>query len=120
MNEYLGTLFQTRTQAHIFHLQTNSFAAHKALQEYYEGIVGLIDQIAEAYQGKYGILTGYRMNLSVTDLADGQQAIQYFDQILRFLELKRPSLPRDSYLQNLFDTVEELVASTAYKLKYLS
>lgn len=120
MNEYIGTLFQTRTQAHIFHLQTNSFAAHKALQEYYDGIVDMIDQIAEAYQGKYGIITGYKMNLSTGDMVDQGQVVLYFEQVQRFLELKRPSLPKDSYLQNLFDGVEELVNSTLYKLKFLS
>ena len=120
MNEYIGTLFQTRTQAHIFHLQTNSFAAHKALQEYYEGIVGLIDQVAEAYQGKYGIVTGYKMNLVTGDLVDHGQVVLYFEQVQRFLELKRPSLPKDTFLQNLFDTVDELVSSTVYKLKFLS
>ena len=34
----LGTLMQSRNQAHIYHLQVDgpgSFAAHKALQEYY-------------------------------------------------------------------------------------
>ncbi len=49
----------SRTQAHIFHLQTPSFAAHTALQLYYEGIVPLVDGFVESYQGKNGIITGY-------------------------------------------------------------
>ena len=53
MNEYVGTLMQSRNQAHIFHLQTSSYSQHIALQEYYEGIVDLIDSLVEAYQGKY-------------------------------------------------------------------
>jgi len=55
---FIGTLMQSRNQAHIYHLQTNSFAAHKALQEYYEEIVDLVDGLVESYQGKYGILRG--------------------------------------------------------------
>ena len=49
----------SRTQAHVFHLQTPSFAEHKALNDYYNGIVDLVDGFVESYQGKYGILNGY-------------------------------------------------------------
>jgi hypothetical protein len=55
-SRYVGVLMNSRTQAHAFHLMTNSFAQHKALQAYYEGIVPLLDQWAEAYMGKYGRL----------------------------------------------------------------
>ena len=60
----LGTLMQSRNQAHIYHLQVQgmgSYAAHKALNNYYEEIVDLVDSIAESYQGRYGIITGYKM-----------------------------------------------------------
>ena len=40
----------------MYHLTTKSFAEHKALQAYYEGIVPLLDAYAEAYMGKYGRL----------------------------------------------------------------
>jgi hypothetical protein len=56
---FVSTLFASRTQAHIFHLQTTSFAKHKALNEYYDEIVGLTDGIIESYQGRYGIIEGY-------------------------------------------------------------
>ena len=42
MGQFVSTLLASRTQAHIFHLQTPSFAAHKALNEYYENIVDII------------------------------------------------------------------------------
>ena len=58
--EMISLLFHSRTQAHTFHLQTESFAEHKALEGYYDGIVGLIDSITESYQGKYGIVKGYK------------------------------------------------------------
>ena len=54
---YISLLMSSRNQAHTFHLVTTSFAMHKALQDYYEGIVPLLDQWAEAYihYGLYGI-----------------------------------------------------------------
>ena len=47
-------LLNSRTQSHAFHLTTKSYAEHKALQAYYEGIVPLLDAYAEAVMGKYG------------------------------------------------------------------
>ena len=57
----LSALMHSRTQAHVFHLRTKSFATHKALQGYYEAIVPLLDTYAEAYQGRYGLINGYRI-----------------------------------------------------------
>ena len=43
LGKFLGTLMSSRTQAHIFHLQTQSFATHKALNKYYDEIIDLLD-----------------------------------------------------------------------------
>lgn len=120
MNEYIGTLFQSRNQAHIYHLQTTSFAKHKALNEYYDAIIPLIDSIVESYQGKYEILKGYKMLGSLKDLGEDEDIISYFEQLARFCELKRNKLPQDSFLKNLYDGVDELINSTLYKVKNLS
>jgi len=45
--QFTSTLFASRTQAHIFHLQTTSYAQHIALGEYYGGIVDLVDGLTE-------------------------------------------------------------------------
>lgn len=116
---FLGTLMQSRNQAHIYHLQVQgpgSFAAHKALQEYYEGIVPLVDVIAEGIQGRYGIITGYRMPESIRE--DGN-AKMYFEGLCKFVEMIRQDIPQDSYIQNQVDTVVDLIESTKYKLTNL-
>tara|TARA_B110000259_G_C13715485_1_gene282245 strand:- start:143 stop:505 length:363 start_codon:yes stop_codon:yes gene_type:complete len=120
MNEYIGTLFQSRTQSHIFHLQTASYAKHIALNEYYDAIIGLADGIVESYQGKYDIIKGYKMGGVIKDLENEDDVIVYFEQLAKFCELKREKLPQDSYLVNLYDGVDELIRSTLYKLKRLS
>jgi len=115
----LGTLMQSRNQAHIYHLQVQgmgSFAAHKALQEYYEGIVPLIDLIAEGIQGRYGIITGYKM---ADTIREDNNARLYFDGLSKFVETVRKQIPQDSYIQNQVDTVVDLIESTKYKLKFL-
>jgi hypothetical protein len=105
--KYVGLLMNSRTQAHAFHLTTNSFAQHKALQAYYEGVVPLLDSYAE---GKYGrfrrIVVGRRTIARNPKL--------YFRSLLT--QIRRMRLPRDSYLKNIQDEVTALVRSTLYML----
>lgn len=113
---FIGTLMQSRNQAHIYHLQTNSFAQHKALQEYYEGIIDLIDGLVESYQGRYGILHGYKM---ANTIKEDDNALLYFEGLAKFVETIRTQIPQDSYIQNQVDEVVDLIESTKYKLKFL-
>ena len=120
MNEYVGTLFQSRNQAHIYHLQTSSYAKHKALNKYYEDIIGLIDSLVEGYQGKYEIIKGYKMIGTLKDLESDEDIITYFEQIAKYCELKREKLPQEGFLTNVYDDIDSLIRSTLYKLKRLS
>jgi len=102
----------SREQAHIFHLTTNSFAQHKALQAYYEGIVPLLDSWAEAYMGRYGRLK--RVSLNKRYMSDPKKARLYFKSLLARVRLVK--LPRDSYLKNIQDEIIALIRSTLYML----
>lgn len=113
---FIGTLMQSRNQVHIYHLQTESYAAHVALQGYYEGIIPLIDALVESYQGRYGILRGYKMAGSIKE--DNNFAL-YFEGLCKFVEGIRTQLPQDSYIQNQVDEVVAIIESTKYKLKFL-
>ena len=53
-------LLHSQTQVHIFHLGTKSYAEHKALQKYYEGVDTITDGLVESYQGKYGLMKNYK------------------------------------------------------------
>lgn len=113
---FIGTLMQSRNQAHIYHLQTNSFAQHKALQGYYKGIVDLIDGLVESYQGRYGILRGYKM---AGTIKEDDNPTMYFEGLCKFVEAIRTQIPQDSYIQNQVDEVVDLIESTKYMLKFL-
>ena len=54
--DFIGLLFLARDTAHSVHLNTRSFAKHKALQKFYEGVIDLADTLAEAYQGRHGLI----------------------------------------------------------------
>jgi len=110
---FIGTLMQSRNQAHIYHLQTKSYAEHKALQDYYEGVVDHIDGLVETFQGRYGILYGYKMGGTIKE--DGG-TVMYFEALCKFVESVRTAIPQDSFLQNQVDEVVALIESTKYKL----
>jgi len=115
---FVSTLFASRTQAHIFHLQTTSFAKHKALNEYYDEIVDLTDSIIESYQGRYGIIEGYSPDKPW--LEGDNDILGYFDSLCSYVEETRVNLPQDSYIQNQVDEVVSLIESTKYKLNFLN
>ena len=111
-SRYIGALLNSREQAHVFHLMTNSYAQHKALQAYYEGIVPLLDEWAEAYMGKYGRLR--RITTNKRFLRDPKKARQYFKTLLT--RIKAMKLPKDSYLKTIQDEISVLIRQTMYML----
>lgn len=118
VGQFVSTLFASRTQAHIFHLQTDSFAAHKALNEYYDEIVDLVDSFVEGYQGKYGIVGGYS-NVSLQEYQNSEGIITYFTLLESYVTKTRQVVCQDSFLQNVIDEIIALINSTLYKLKFL-
>ncbi len=109
-SKLISALLHSRTQAHIFHWRTRSFAAHKALQGYYEGIVTLTDDFVEGYQGRYGLISGYR---SAPLNENPMNARGYFVRLLKVVDATKI---KDSYLQNILDEIRQLVHQTLYLL----
>ncbi len=116
--EMVCQLLHSQTQVHIFHLGTKSYSEHKALQGFYEGIDALTDGIIESYQGKYGLLTNYK-SYKNQSYKNKNQVLKYFKGLLNTIEEKRESV-EESYIQNQIDTVQELIYSTMYKLRFLN
>jgi DNA-binding ferritin-like protein len=122
MEDIASMFFHSRTQAHEFHLRVTgdgSFALHKALQEYYEEIVPLIDGIVEPYQGMNGLIS-YKKVAGVDNDVSKENIIAYFDSLIKFLETKRKDEKLQvSWIQNELDNLAKLLYSTKYKLTYL-
>ena len=110
-------LLHSQTQVHVFHLQTTSYSEHKALQGFYEGVDALVDGLVESYQGKHGIIKNYK-TFDMVDYKSNDQLLSYFKELLKIISDNRDSV-KESYIQNQIDTVEELINSTVYKLKFL-
>lgn len=110
--KFIGILMNSRTQAHAFHLTTNSYANHKALQKYYEGVVDLLDDYSEAYMGKYGRLP--RIELNKRFMTDPTKSKEYFKNLL--VRIKKLPLPKDPYLKNIEQEITKLIRTTMYML----
>jgi hypothetical protein len=117
MEEMASALMASQTQVHIFHLQTKSYAEHKALQGYYEDIDDLMDSLIESYQGQFGIIENYQ-SLPISKYEGKEQVVSYFEDLMSMIEKNREDLP--SHLQNIVDTIVELITSTLYKIKFLA
>lgn len=120
MASLISLLFASRTQAHVFHLQTTSYAAHKALNSYYDSIIDLTDGLAESYQGKYGIITDYSGAPTIKNFSNSTDVIAYFDNLAELVDTIRSQVQQDTYIQNQIDSIVELINDTRYKLKFLN
>jgi len=117
MEKLISTLFASRTQAHIFHLQSKSYSEHVALQAYYDGIIDLTDGLAESYQGKNGIMTGYTCPGKFDD-NNSTNVLKYYKGLAVYVEKSYPKF-KETWIQNQIDTISELIYSTIYKLENL-
>jgi DNA-binding ferritin-like protein len=118
----ISTLMASRDQAHIFHWQTTgpgSFAAHLALNTYYDAVPGLVDALVEAYQGKHGILKGYEPAERFDEYSkDG--AIKYFKALATYIDRIYNKIPKeDTNIINQLDGFKDLIYTTIYKLENL-
>ena len=114
-------LFESREMAHIYHLQVNgemgSHAAHTALNDYYDGVLELIDDLIETYQGQYGIVDGY--DVIDTNTTRTKEKLEYFEGLVEFVKHGRKAISaEDTHLQNIVDEVVALIYRTLYKLKF--
>lgn len=114
--ELIMRCFHARTTAHVLHLKTRSYSAHKALNDFYDGIIPLVDAFAEAYQGDYGLIEDYPKRYVYFE-----SALDMLDDLSSWIDANRNDVcdEDDTYLQNIIDEIVALIRSTQYKLKFL-
>ena len=115
---FVGILFLGRDVAHSVHLNTRSYAKHKALQKFYNGVVDLADKFAEAYQGRHGLIGAIALQLTKKpgNILEFLQAQVEEIEAMRYKVVDKA----DSPLQNIIDEIVGLYLSTIYKLKFLA
>lgn len=118
MADFIGVLFLSRNVAHSVHLNTRSYAKHVALQNFYTTIVELADDLAEATQGRHGLIgpisiPAAKKTTNITDFL--QDAVNEVEKA-RYEVCEKTDTP----IQNIIDEIVGLYLSTLYKLKFLA
>ena len=116
--KFIGMLFLARDVTHSVHLNTRSYAKHKALNEFYDGIVDLADSFAEAYQGRKGLIGP----ISLMSAKRTNNVLEFLEDQVKDIESMRYEVcdKTDSPLQNIIDEIVSLYLSTIYKVKFLA
>lgn len=114
-SEFVMVMMNARTEAHIHHLKTRSYAAHMALGDFYKEIGDLVDRLAENLQGKYGPLDYAPLSIHLSE--DGKEMMRNLND---YVFDSRDEVSSASDIQNIIDEIEDLVSRTNYKLNFLS
>lgn len=110
IKDLIQRMFAARNAAHLEHWKTKSYAEHKALGHYYEGVIDGLDTLVEAYQGAFGLV-----NLSETD-----NIIKLINDELLWLNENREAIAKGvPALENILDDLTALHMKTLYKLENL-
>jgi hypothetical protein len=117
MNEFIATLFLTRELAHRYHLATKSYSQHKALQNFYENLLDLTDDLAEMTQGSHGLL-----DIPIlTEKNKYKEPLYCIADKLQYVENNRYKAysQKETALQNKIDEIVETFLRVIYKLENL-
>ena len=113
--EIVSYFNNAKQQAIVWHHQTTSFSEHKGLENFYDEIVDLLDDLSESYAGIYGRLTPYEVD-DLVDWTSTEATIAYYKGCYEWLVIERKTAPQDSFIQNQLDEITQLLGSTLYKL----
>lgn len=105
---------------HRLHLKVTgdgSFAAHKALGEFYEGLHGHADNLVEGYQGVAEKLLKYT-DMPIRTLDTTADAVGYLRDLYNSVNKLQGMMPYSEIVNNL-DLVKDSINSTKYKLLFL-
>ena len=118
IGKLIATMFLSREITHRAHLSTNKYAHHMALGSFYDDIIDLADSLAEAYQGRHGIIDDIPMLQNDRPNSDIVKILEYHLAVIE--KLRYTAIDKnDAPLQAIADTIVELYLSTLYKLRQL-
>ena len=115
IEQLISRVFYARNLAHYEHWRTESYAQHKALGKFYEGVIDAIDALVEAYQGLNGLIGSIP---SPTDTKGDSLKILKADA--EWIEANHEEISGgNSAVANLIDNVSGIYLTTIYKLENL-
>lgn len=112
--QFVSLVLLARDTAHLAHWKTKSFAEHKALNEFYDEVLELIDGFVEQYQGYYKT----RMDIKRSEDDGKASPVEVLEYQCEWIEMKRFSIcaKEDTALQNTIDEILRQYQTTLYML----
>jgi DNA-binding ferritin-like protein len=117
MSHLIAVLLHAATKTHMAHLKTSSYAAHMALGGFYEALPGLVDAVAEQYQGVTEKLLDYPV-VSVDPINTPEGAIEHLRSLHKMVGEVQATCPY-SEIVNELDVIKSCIDSAKYKLIFL-
>jgi hypothetical protein len=115
IEQLISRVFYARNLANYEHWRTKSYAQHKALGKFYDGVIDAIDALVEAYQGLNGLIGSIP---SPTDTKGDSLKILKADA--EWIEANHEEISGGNRaVANLIDNVTGIYLTTIYKLENL-
>jgi DNA-binding ferritin-like protein len=120
MGHCLSELMNVRTSIHQLHLTITgpgSYAAHKALNKFYDAIPDLVDTLVEGYQGATEKILKFE-EMTPRQLKTVEDALDYIREMYDRITKLQAKVPYSEIVNNM-DLVKDSINSAKYKLLFL-
>lgn len=117
IEELIAKTFASRNATHLAHWRTKSYAAHVALGDFYDGVIDIIDNLVECYQGNFGLIK------KVPDIEQlhNEDCVSCLSNDVAWIAKNRSKIAKNvAALENIVDELTSLYLKTLYKLENLS
>lgn len=115
IDELVIKTFAARNNAHLEHWATTNDARHRALGDFYDSIIDLVDKAVEIYQGNFGRIKKPRLEIETGD------TVKLLQEQVRWLEENMDEISQGVHaLENVLQDISGLYFKTLYRLENLS
>lgn len=114
VEELISRVFATRNCAHLSHWSTKSYAEHQALGEFYDGVIDIVDNFVECYQGNFGLVGKVKLS------ADTGDVLKCLKDDAVWIDKNSSKITDEvEALENILQELTALYLKTIYKLQFL-
>jgi len=117
-SELLTVLVTAQQQYRIFHWQTKSYSQHKAFMKIYDSLNDNIDELIEAFMGRYGrIIPSNGFNYKVQNYMNLESSVAFTNNLIKFLSERFNEIVGDKSTDLL--NIRDAILGDLNQLKYL-
>ena len=115
IEDLISRVFHSRNLAHWNHWRTKSYAQHKALGHFYDDVIEALDDIVEAYQGAFELVS----TIPAPDKTDND-ILKHLETEAAWIEENHEGICKGNRaIANQIDALSGVYLSTVYKLRNL-